>query len=100
MSTDGRDGRSGRGPEVRLAPRDADEAPVSKKVRDEDLVFDFAGLKRPDVSDLALILTARLLPGLAERVWARALPQATWMVLGALGVDHLFHRYPSPDILN
>jgi hypothetical protein len=63
-------------------------------------VFDFAGLPRPDVTDLALILTARLITGAEERVWARALPQATWMVLGALGLDHLFHRYPTPDVLN
>lgn len=62
-----------------------------------ELVFDFSGLHPPDIGDLSLVLTARLHSAEGDRVWARALPQATWMVLGALGLDHLFHRYPSAD---
>ena len=76
--------------EARQAERDDDH-------RDHDLVFDFTGLHRPDVCDLALILTARLQAAPDERVWVRALPYSTWSVLRSLGVDHLFHPYPAPD---
>ncbi|HSG09161.1 MAG TPA: hypothetical protein VLA36_12445 [Longimicrobiales bacterium] len=64
---------------------------------ESDIVFDFTGLHRPALTDLALILTARLHSQPAERVWVRALPNGTWYVLQALGLDHLFRVYPSPD---
>jgi len=64
---------------------------------DTDLVFDFEGLHRPDLCDLALILTARLQTPVPERVWVRALPYSTWNLLQDLGVDHLFHVYPGPE---
>ncbi len=61
----------------------------------DGVVFDFTGLHQPGLCDLALILTARLQspPG---RVWVRALPDTTWSVLRALGLDHLFHVLPGP----
>jgi len=64
--------------------------------RATDLVFDFSGLHSPELTDLALILTARLRAGPSDRVWVRALPYGTWRVLRALGLDHLFHVYPAP----
>lgn len=64
---------------------------------EQDLVFDFTGLNRPDVCDLALILTARLHAAPDDRVWVRALHNSTWSTLCSLGVDHLFHLYPVPD---
>lgn len=64
--------------------------------RDSELVFDFTGLHRPGLCDLALILTARLQAEPGERVWVRALPESTWTVLQALGLDHLFHLMPGP----
>jgi len=76
-------------------------------VRDErhqpetDVVFDFSGLRSPDLTDLGLILTARLGAGPRSRVWVRSLPYRTWKILRALGLDHLFHIYPAPgDDLN
>lgn len=62
-----------------------------------DIVFDFTGLHRPALTDLALILTARLHSHPSDRVWVRALPNGTWYVLQALGLDHLFHVYPGPE---
>lgn len=60
----------------------------------EHLVFDFTGLARPDVADLALILTARLRSGPRGQVWVRSLPPETARVLRALRLDHLFRLYP------
>lgn len=59
------------------------------------LVFDFTGLERPDVCDLALILTARLNAASTESVWVRALPLQTARVLHAMRLDHLFRHYPT-----
>ena len=60
-----------------------------------DVVFDFTGLHQLDLCDLAMVLTARLQASPGDRVWVRALPPSTWVVLRALGLDHLFHRYPT-----
>jgi len=66
-------------------------------VREEShVVFDFTGLERPDVCDLALILTARLNADPDENVWVRALPWQTARILEVLRLDHLFRAYPEP----
>lgn len=62
-----------------------------------DTVFDFTGLQRPDLSTLSLLFTARLQANPEDRVWVRALPDSTWRVLYALGLDHLFMPYPGTD---
>jgi hypothetical protein len=67
---------------------------------DRHVVFDFTGLERPGVSELALILTARLQTPVHEAVWVRALPWKTARVLRALGLDHLFRHYPTSGVLN
>jgi hypothetical protein len=67
--------------------------------REAGLVFDFTGLHRPGLGDLALILTARLQSAPDRRVWVRALPDPTWAVLRSLGLDHLFHMLPRPGEL-
>ena len=59
------------------------------------VVFDFTGLERPDVGDLALILTARLGAAAGESVWVRALPWQTARILQAMRLDHLFREYPA-----
>ena len=89
------DGRA----ESRLRLRGGSEAAERDERRNEgtDLVFDFTGLHRPDVGDLALILTARLQAGPGGRVWVRALPVSTWRILSALGLAHLFRVYPRDD---
>ena len=69
---------------------EADEAPSTGH-----MVFDFTGLERPDVCDLALILTARLSAAPGESVWVRALPWQTARVLEAMRLDHLFRQYPA-----
>ena len=60
----------------------------------DDVVFDFTGLREPDVADLALILTARFKTPLDASVWVRAIDPRTARVLRALGLDHLFRAYP------
>ncbi len=68
---------------------------------DSHLVFDFTGLERPDVCDLSLILTARLLSAPTDSVWVRSLPPQTARVLKILRLDHLFRQYPTAsDELN
>ena len=70
----------------------------TKDVREQGhVVFDFTGLERPDVCDLALILTARLNADPEESVWVRALPWQTARILEVLRLDHLFRLYPEPS---
>jgi hypothetical protein len=68
----------------------------SAKGRDSTghVVFDFTGLDQPDVSDLSLILTARLRSAPTDHVWVRSLPRQTARILRALHLDHLFRLYP------
>ncbi len=89
---------------------DRDERPQSvKRLQDtaeganpdSHIVFDFTGLERPDVCDLSLILTARLLSAPTDSVWVRSLPWQTARVLRILRLDHLFRQYPTAsDELN
>jgi hypothetical protein len=96
MRPNGRD--DGRTPRARLLTQsEARDAGAENARPETDLVFDFEGLHRPDLCDLALILTARLQAPAEERVWVRALPYATWNLLQDLGVDHLFHVYPGVE---
>lgn len=82
--------------EHRLALSLRTRDPEGEQVPEEGhLVFDFTGLERPDVSDLALILTARLTAAPDENVWVRALPWQTARVLEAMRLDHLFRSYPT-----
>lgn len=85
---DGRDRRLG------LDAGSVVPAEVREHRRQADLVFDFSGLHSPDLTDLAMVLTARLSAGPGDRVWVRALPLRTWRLLRALGLDHLFRIYP------
>lgn len=80
----------------------AEEREPEKLTAEEGhMVFDFTGLERPDVCDLALILTARLTAAPDESVWVRALPWQTARVLQAMRLDHLFRHYPAEsDQLN
>ena len=96
MKPNGRD--DGRGARARLLTESATREPRSHRVEEHtEVVFDFEGLQRLDLCGLALILTARLKTSPGDRVWVRALPYATWALLEALGVDHLFHVYPGPE---
>ncbi|MGD8318868.1 MAG: hypothetical protein PVJ02_00390 [Gemmatimonadota bacterium] len=84
-----------------LAGSEAQAAEGTDERPETDLVFDFTGLHRPDLQDLALILTARLQAPPGDRVWVRALPYATWNVLHALGLEHLFRVFPGPsEVMN
>lgn len=99
MEPNGRDDARDR--QLRLAPG-SDMTSHGPDAGDEerpaaDVVFDFTGLRSPHLTDLALILTARLSAAPGGRVWARALPLTTWQVLRALGLDHLFRLYPGPS---
>ena len=71
---------------------------VQERVEESDeaqhVVFDFTGLERPTVADLALILTARLESGPEDSVWVRSLPWQTARILELLRLDHLFRHYP------
>lgn len=65
------------------------------------VVFDFSGIEQGNVTDLALIITARLQSAPTDNVWVRSLPWRTARVLEILRLDHLFRHYPeSGDELN
>lgn len=92
-------GREGGRREARLAlvpVSEAREWAADDAGTGNDLVFDFTGEYGLDLTDLALVLTARLQAGPEGRVWVRHIPDETWNVLQALGLDHLFHVYPGP----
>lgn len=61
------------------------------------VVFDFTGLDSPKVSDLAMILTARLKSAPGDSVWVRSLPWRTARILEILRLDHLFRHYPDAE---
>lgn len=81
--------------DVRFGLRTEAATPKTRDGRESGVVFDFTGLHQPGLCDLALILTARL-QSATGRVWVRALPDTTWSVLRALGLDHLFLVLPGP----
>jgi anti-anti-sigma regulatory factor len=60
-----------------------------------DLVFDFSGVGHVDLAGLSILLTARQLAQQDSRdVWVRALPDDTWRVLYALGLQDYFRLFP------
>ena len=60
-----------------------------------DLVFDFAGIGSPDLGALCLMFTAQILAGQDHRrVWLHALPDSTWRLLHALGLEDYFELLP------
>lgn len=59
-----------------------------------EVVFQFSGRQGLGLTDLALVLTARLKAGLDGRVWVKQIPYETWNILRALGLDHLFQVVP------
>lgn len=84
-----------------LRTQTQEREPERDVVQDSHVVFDFTGLERPDVGDLALILTARITAGPDENVWVRALPEHTARVLQVMHLDHLFREYPTqPEHFN
>jgi len=86
-----------RGPRIgSISPKQRKNAVDS----DAHVVFDFTGLHTPAVSDLALVLTARLQTPSSESVWAREIHPRTAEILRALRLDHMFPRYPDPDDLH
>ena len=98
MRQDEKDKRDGSG-----QPRAAEERlqiPQEVPGASDNVVFDFSGLRKPDVADLALILTARLTTPLHQSVWVRAIDPGTARVLRALGLDHLFRVYPGSSVMH
>ncbi len=60
-----------------------------------DVVFDFSGIDGPDLYTICVVLTARMLEGLEDRrVWLHALPEPTWRLMGALGLQRFFEVLP------
>ena len=83
-------------PRTTSITRERDKSVVNSE---EYVVFDFTDLHRPAVSDLALVLTARLQKPPDESVWAREMHPRTAEILRALRLDHMFPHYPDPDDL-
>lgn len=63
-----------------------------------DVVFDFTGIERVDVSSLSLLLTAGHLAHEDDRnVWVTAVPDQAWHVLHALGLEGFFLPFPGSE---
>ena len=98
--------KDGRKEDNNKRPRDPCTASVvteqGKNIAASDayVVFDFTDLHKPTVSDLALVLTARLQTPPSESVWARAIHPRTASILRALRLDHMFPGYPDPGDLH
>ena len=95
MRPDGRDdGRK----ELRLDLHDGSETEREStneaEQRAPSVVFDFTGLRMPDLRDLSLVLTARLQTEDEDCVYVRGLPNGTWDALHAMGLDHMFRADP------
>ena len=99
MNAKGNNKRSGRERDLGRAMREVDER-RDASIAERHVVFDFTGLHRPDVADLALILTARLQTPPHESVWVRAIDPRTDFILRALGLDHLFRHYPGTGVMH
>jgi anti-anti-sigma regulatory factor len=76
--------------------RQHDHGPVEMFASgDADLVFDFSGVGHIDLAGLSILLTARQLAHEDQRdVWVRGLPDDTWRVLYALGLQDYFRLFP------
>ena len=65
--------------------------------RATDLVFDFSRMQQPDLAGLVLVLTARRVAALDDRVvWARSMSDGTWELLEGLGLADRFVPVPDP----
>ena len=93
MGPNGRDERR-RGARLALLPRSEGPADGRDATPEADLVFEFAGKRGLNLTDLALVLTARLQAGPYGRVWVREIPVETWNVLRSMGLDHFFTVVP------
>jgi len=63
-----------------------------------DVVFDFAGRQATDFRGLTMILTAQQVAAKGHiNVWLKDVPDRTWALLRALGLDRLFERFPEPS---
>lgn len=64
----------------------------------DDVVYDFDGIGSPDLGALCMVLTARnLAESDDQRVWLHALPEPTWKLLEALGLEHYFEFMPATE---
>lgn len=96
--TEHADGRW-RAPEGRLSARHemASETRLPEPVP-ADVVFDFTGIERVDVSSLSLLLTAGHLAHEDDRnVWVTEVPDQAWHVLHALGLEEFFLPFPGSE---
>jgi hypothetical protein len=60
-----------------------------------DLVFDFSEIGSPDLGALCLMLTARnIANGDHKRVWLHGLPETSWRMLHAMGLQDYFEMLP------
>ena len=81
-------------PRLREQLQERSDEPTNEE---HHVVFDFTGLDRPNVGDLALVLTARLGTAPGDSVWVRSIPWQTQRILEVLHLDHLFRQYPEGE---
>jgi len=93
----GANGRDERRREARLELLTRSEAKGETgrpATRNTDVIFDFSGGRELRLTDLALVLTARLRTGPGGTVRVKEISCETWNLLRALGLDHLFLVIP------
>ena len=94
MGADGRDARRREAHLELLKRAEAERDKARSSTRDADVIFDFSGRRELRLTDLALVLTARLRTGPGGTVRVKEIPWETWSQLRALGLDHLFLVVP------
>jgi len=94
MGADGRDARRREAHPELLKWTGAEGDEGRPAARNTDVIFDFSGRRQLRLTDLALVLTARLRTGPGGTVRVKEIPWETWSVLRALGLDHLFLVVP------
>ena len=63
---------------------------------ESDIVIDFAGQQIFDLSGLTMLLTAQQIADSEKKqIWLMDLPERTWILLKALGLNDLFKFLPS-----
>ncbi len=72
-----------------------DPAKVGPKRNPGDLVVDFSGIRKLDLTNLALLLTAQRNAELEDReVWLAGVTLQVWEALRAMGLGGLFKPFP------
>ena len=83
-------------PEITVAGITSTKKSQPEVCLESDIVIDFAGQQIFDLSGLTMLLTAQQIADSEKKqIWLMDLPERTWILLEALGLNDLFEFLPS-----